>query len=125
LFAEVAPVARKRQFRSPDWRGFAQRFPDGLHDQVASVRAVRVIVTSLQHAMTPRGFLIALDETEIMDDVPEAIILSDGGTTTLIHLSFRRPKLVHVANAPVYVAHAGGFQMLADAITSEVRKALH
>jgi hypothetical protein len=116
--------ARKRSFR-PDWNDLTKRFPDGLHDTYESVRAVKIIVSRLQVALTSRGYLAALDETDAEDDLPEAIILSDGGTTTLIHLSFRRPKLVHVANAPVYVAHAGGFQMLADAITSEVRKALH
>jgi hypothetical protein len=88
------------------------------------VRAVKMIVSRLQSALTSRGYLVALDETDAEDDLPEAIILSDGGTTTLVHLSFRRPKLVSVANAPVFTAHAGGVLMLAQAIERAVKTAL-
>jgi hypothetical protein len=88
------------------------------------VRAVKMIVSRLQTALTSRGYLVALDETDAEDDLPEAIILSDGGTTTLVHLSFRRPKLVHVAGEPVYTAHAGGVLMLATAIERAVKTAL-
>jgi hypothetical protein len=116
--------ARKRRFHSPDWSALVERNPDGLHDAHASIRAVKMIVTRLQSALTPRGFLIALDETDMADDVPEAVILSDGGVTTLIHLSFRRPKLVSVAGQPVYVAHPGGVLMLATAIEKAVKTAL-
>jgi hypothetical protein len=83
-----------------------------------------MIVSVLQREITPRGYLIALDETDMADDVPRAIILSDGGTTTLIHLGFRRPKLVSVACEPVYVAHPGGVLMLAHAIEKAVKTAL-
>jgi hypothetical protein len=120
----AAARARKRSFRSPDWNALVERNPDGLHDAYASIRAVKWIVTRLQTALTSRGYLIALDETEMQDDVPRAIILSDGGTTTLIHLSFRRPKLVSVGGEPVYVAHDGGALMLANAIEKAVKTAL-
>lgn len=116
--------ARKRRFKSPDWNALVERNPDGLHDAYASIRAVKWIVTRLQTALTSRGYLIALDETDMADDVPRGIILSDGGITTLIHLGFRRPKLVSVACEPVYVAHPGGALMLAHAIEKAVKKAL-
>jgi hypothetical protein len=116
--------ARKRRFQSPDWNALAERNPHGLHDAYESVRAVKMIVSRLQTALTSRGYLVALDETDAEDDMPQAIILSDGGTTTLVHLSFRRPKLVHVAGEPVYVAHPGGVLMLAAAIERAVKTAL-
>ncbi|MGH6870043.1 MAG: hypothetical protein ACREHE_00935 [Rhizomicrobium sp.] len=116
--------ARRRRFKFPDWDALIERNPDGLNDAYASIRAVKMIVSRLQSTLTARGYLIALDETDMADDVPEAIILSDGGTTTLIHLSFRRPKLVSVGGEPVYVAHDDGALMLASAIEKAVKTAL-
>lgn len=116
-------ATKRRQFHAQDWSDLVERNPWGLHSKIASMSAVRYVVTVLQRELTSFGFLIALDETDVVDDPPHGVIVCDGLRTFGFRLSFR-PKLVSVAGNDVYVAHAGGAQMLAEAITAEVKKAL-
>lgn len=113
----------KRSLHSPDWSDLVQHFPNGLYDRDSTVRAIRLIVRELQHAITLRGYMIFLEVPDTCDGTPESLLVTNSVRSLSLRLAFRAES-VAVAGKPVFVAHDDGTLALANEITRQVRNAL-
>jgi hypothetical protein len=119
----VAQRKRKRSLDSPDWNDLLKQFPRGLHWRHDSVSATKGIIARLRRVYSVFGVLLDLDVDDTEDCEPQNVVVTKGMDTVLIALRFRK-RIVFVGDRVAHTSHDLGVLHLADALLSEIRRAL-